>query len=654
MTEKHWIKLYGVEGSTISYRMEEIHAYIAEFDSAKSVFSLNEIAQLHNIVKYLKLADATINEKEKVFQGTARKIIGRYFAERGLDDLNEEYVNLHRPYRNDFWEIFADYQVIKKTSVSQLQVFAALNEVHIGSFLNQKAICDKYKVALKAMLLKEPRHFELFLRKFDSETEVSYDFPAGFTKQEISEWARRYCELPDANTNYLQQLALWSNHHECKIDAKVIVKARRAYESIMSTYFVEGKGISWGIGVSIRHDVPNGVSCEISEGNVIQIDFDRNWLDNERDYPTLLQNLIHVFGFFDKFGRFAFIGSPNAPDTLFDRFRTEGKFAYKQTLDFRIKKTLTGLIFRAYFDYLAHHDIDMEELFSYCFNELFADTFKIDQFFFHSSPMENSYYTRSKALLPEMDSVLKQFDMYQEEGEIDEDLFELQSTSKGYRNIKSLSERKFIYLNSKELEGLLQLMFSEQTSLSIPEKNVEQKSFYKHVMDGITLTDFDEGQQRIILENLKAKDIIGYDVANRIYFKNLLLINLYGIIQSSGYCSLLNFWDELLQLVDDEVEKGNLRYGNTLFSEQESDYISYIMDDQTYSNTLAIRNKITHGSFAKKSSKEHKDYYLELLMILMLYTIRINDELEYQDVKSNPEYKRLDDLADEHGETRLS
>ena len=115
----------------------------------------------------------------------------------------------------------------------------------------------------------------------------------------------------------------------------------------------------------------------------------------------------------------------------------------------------------------------------------------------------------------------------------------------------------------------------------------------------------------------------------------------------------MEFDNELLQLVDDEVEKGNLRYGDTLFSEQESDYISYIMDDKKYSNTLAIRNKITHGSLAKKSAKEHKDFYLELLMILMMYTIRINDELEYQDKKRKEEENQMETLTIEGNKTAL-
>lgn len=103
------------------------------------------------------------------------------------------------------------------------------------------------------------------------------------------------------------------------------------------------------------------------------------------------------------------------------------------------------------------------------------------------------------------------------------------------------------------------------------------------------------------------------------------------MIWDYGYFSVFFFSDDLLEKVEDEVSKGNFRYGNTLFSEQESDYISFIMDNKKYNNGLAIRNKITHGSYAKKSLNKHKEYYLELLMIQLLYTVRINEEIDYQE-----------------------
>jgi hypothetical protein len=647
MTEKHWIKFYGVRDLITHSEMEKVRHYVEEFNSNQGLFNLNEVIQLHNILKYLETMDEPVTEKEKAFQGNAKQMLGRYFSDKGLDDLSEEYSELYNPYVEDFWAIFVNFGGMKKTTVAQFDAFALANDVYIGSFLAQKAICEKYKETLKTMLLREPRYFELFLKKYDSADAVSYEFPPGFTHTEINEWASSYCDLPDANINYLQQLSLWSKQHEYKIEDKVLVKAKKTCETLTESFFSNEKGLYRGISVSIKPEVPEGVVRKELEGNIIEIEYGQEWFDNERDYPTLLQNLIYVFNFFDDYGRFTFIGSEKNSSSFIDLLKTKRKYAFSDTVDFRMRRNAGRLSFLAYFEYLSHNNIDMEELFSYCFNELFSEAYKIDHFFFHSSSKENNFYTRSKALLPEMDSVLKQFDMYQQDGEIDLDLFELKSTSNGYRNIKSLTERKFVYLNSEETKRIIQLIFEDRTGLSYIKNKGEGKSFYKHVLDGIKLSDFNNYQRRGISDTLEATGLIGYDDANRIYFKNNLLVNLYGMIFTAGYCSILNFYGELLQLVEEEVKKGNLRYGNTLFSEQESDYISYIMDDKKYSNTLAIRNKITHGSFAKKSTEEHKEYYLELLMILMMYTIRINNELDYQDIRSNPEYKRRYDLADE-------
>ncbi|MDN5371739.1 MAG: hypothetical protein PWR19_785 [Carnobacterium sp.] len=631
MTENHPIKFYGPNDLATSFELNKVQKYISEFDTTKSDYTLDNIVEIHNVLKYLKLSLIDNDDAMTTFQSVAKKCIGSYFAGKELKDLNEDYKNLYNLYKEDFWEVFVDYKFIKKTSVMQLQKFVEENQVSFGSLLCQKSICDKYNVMLKTMLLKEPRNFELFLRKYDSVSGEKYEFPKGFTNSEISNWARRYCELPDANTNYLKQLSLWSSKQEYKIEDKVLLKAKRASEQITSSYFKVGTGFSWGIGVTIKPDVPEGIAFESSDERLFQVYFDKNWLDDEQDYPTLLNNFIYLFNFFDIFGRFSLIGSQYSSGSLFDMIQTESKYAYKHSLDFNIKRQLYKLSFLAYFDYLAHSDIDMEELFSFCYNELFADAFKNDQFFFTASPEENNFYIRSKSLLPEMDSILKQFDFYQEDGEIDHELFELQSKNNGYRNIKSLTQRKFIYIKAEELLNLCHLLFDNQSRLSFPEKKSGESSFYYYVQEGVTLHDFYDSQQKIISGYLKVHNIIDYDVSNRIYFKNITLINLYKIIWDAGYCSLIEFSDSLLQMVHEEVVNGNLRYGNTLFSEQESDYISYIMDDKKFNNGLAIRNKMTHGSFAKKSAKEHKDYYLELLMILMLYTVRINEELDYQD-----------------------
>lgn len=91
---------------------------------------------------------------------------------------------------------------------------------------------------------------------------------------------------------------------------------------------------------------------------------------------------------------------------------------------------------------------------------------------------------------------------------------------------------------------------------------------------------------------------------------------------------------EVVESINKLYENDDVRYGDTLFSEQEADMISYYMDDKKFGNSMAIRNKITHGRATKKNASEAKMYYLKLLTVLLLYTIRISEELDLLELVS--------------------
>lgn len=65
--------------------------------------------------------------------------------------------------------------------------------------------------------------------------------------------------------------------------------------------------------------------------------------------------------------------------------------------------------------------------------------------------------------------------------------------------------------------------------------------------------------------------------------------------------------EDIHELVEKEIINGNLIYGDTLFSEQEIDYISYILDSKRFSNGLRIRNSIVHEGLSRKKKVNIKN-----------------------------------------------
>lgn len=59
---------------------------------------------------------------------------------------------------------------------------------------------------------------------------------------------------------------------------------------------------------------------------------------------------------------------------------------------------------------------------------------------------------------------------------------------------------------------------------------------------------------------------------------------------------------------------------------------------------LKIRNKITHGVYSKKNDKDYKNYYLSLLGVFLLYTYRIDEELDWYSRQQKKNEKGYTDL----------
>lgn len=203
----------------------------------------------------------------------------------------------------------------------------------------------------------------------------------------------------------------------------------------------------------------------------------------------------------------------------------------------------------------------------------------------------------------------------------------MESQNTNYKLINSLSDKKFVYFNSEEIKNFCILIFDANSSLSNTKNENISVSFFEHVKKGVTLDDYHEYQRKQI-ELLIDKKILLINLCNQLIFKKNTVINIYFLIWNKGYLSTLYMNKNQRDIVDIEVNNNNLKYGNTLFSSQESDYISFIMDNKNFSNGLAIRNKITHGNYGKKKNNNYKIYYLELLKILLLFSVRINEELD--------------------------
>ena len=589
--------------------------YIEEYQPSTEI---NNLIETYLILKLIR--------KENEFS-KFKHLISKFYNDISTNFPNTifeiDYDSINIFYKDVFWELVLDLEKINKDDVSQFESYIKKYNIHTINLKNVTKLISLFPQVIKENFLSRSRNIEFFLNhqsgKFIDSNGLYIKL--GITNEEINNLAREYCQTDNINPNFLQSIVEYKKLSKYEFDDEVKLLAKRKSKEFWEKHFETNEGIHYSISVDIK-PLDSDKLCEPIENGIL---LNKTILDEHHDFPTLLNNF-YLLGFFNHETGLPWLVA-NEETFSFTRFFSPKSNAHFEDYDSHLKNSY-GLLFYAYFKYLKKNDIDIEEIINWYFNIYLETKLNIKGFHFHASNKESSYYERGKSIICEMDSILDQYELFFRHREIDQDLLEIKSKASSYASLKSFNEKKFIKLNNTpDNSALFSALFSNQSPLSFISSKKEHSTFFKHIKEGVKISDFDKyqiKQIRILIEKNLIK--LSNDV---IEFTNFQEINILNKLWKSGtYC--LYYKDKLiLDIAEDLYKKGYCEYSDNLFSEYESNYLSYILDDKKYGNGLKIRNKFSHGKFSYKGEEEHQKYYLELLQIVIFYVMRINDELEF-------------------------
>ncbi len=590
--------------------------YIEAYQTSTEI---NNLIETYLILKLIKKE----NEFSK-FKHLISKFHKDLYTNFPINIFEIDYDSIDIFYKDIFWELVLSLGKINKGDASKFESYIKKYNIQTMTLKNVKKLIDLFPQVIKENFLSQSRNIEFFLNhqsgKF-TDSNGLYN-KLGITNEEINNLARKYCQTDSINPNYLQSIVEYKKLSKYEFDDEIKLLAKRKSDKFWEKHFETNEGFQYSISVGIKPLDSDKLFEPIKNGILLN----KIILDEHHDFPTLLNNYIYLLGFFNHESGLPWLVE-NEETFSFTRYFSHKSNAHYDSY-FPQLKLRHNLLFHAYFDYLKQNEIDVEEIIEWYFNIYLETELDIKGFHFHASNKESSYYERGKSIICEMDSILDQYELFVRNGEINQDLLEIKSKASSYASLKSFNEKKFIKLNNTpDNSALFSTIFSDQSILSYISSKNEHKTFFKHIIDGVKITDFADYQVeqiKILIEKniLKLSDDV-------IKFTNFQEINILNKLWKSGtYC--LYYKDKLiLDIAEDLCKKGYCEYSDNLFSEYESNYLSYILDDKKYGNGLKIRNKFSHGKFGYKKEEEHLQNYLELLQIVIFYVMRINDELEY-------------------------
>lgn len=297
---------------SIGWALEDSEEKLQAFSSESTVENVNEAIELFNIAQLLdtevrlrKWDEDTYNEY-KAKSPLLMKLCAKFFSKINNDSFMEIEECVCISYLEDFWTLVEKFKVYERISKDTFKRFMEDSNPTLLVILKHKRIVDFFGRELSDVLRVSEQTPELIAHNFlEAGEKIRYYFPKELLPSEYEGILKKYVESENPNPNYLHLIMIHNSTKECPISDKLKLSAKKAYHKYWENNQASGTGIGYGVELSFG-DVPDVVSYE-KDGYTIKYTYDIKWLEENLDYPTILNNFKFLFEYFDMFWRCTFV-----------------------------------------------------------------------------------------------------------------------------------------------------------------------------------------------------------------------------------------------------------------------------------------------------------------------------------------------------------
>jgi hypothetical protein len=627
------VLFHGAGDLAAGVHVERVAEIVAQFGPADAPTDITDVLELHHVQLYLEngiLPRAFTAQQEQEAQAKApqlRSAIARFFSR--IDDSNVAAVvaDIDREYHQALAELLGRSKAFDRCDAVRMLDALRATGVGLVTMLASKRLVQAYDAEVRAELLADAKNAEHLVSKYlyDGGREEIH-LPPSFTPADIRDLMDRYIEGPDANPNYVGLIESAPISRVSGVDAKLKLKARRRSVEMNAEFFKNNAGARTGCELTLSESQDDPVTVVLDE-MVTKVTFSARWFEETTDYPSILNNVQHVFGFANPECLLTLPAYPADMSVLERHLGMKGKTDYHFGIWFRSADTKSLLEVRMLHGFLRSKDIDLEKVISWFFGEYLVEEFGAQYFSFTPSGDGTTYLQKVRHLFAEMESVANQFSLYVQDGELDRELLAITADQVRYKLLPTLVEGKYLYATDEtEIVNVLHLLFSDQSRLNyISEDLRDDDAARLLIRHEVAYTDFHE-YQREPLDYLLGLGVLkntGTQVQLADAEQYLVLRSLFHT-EAASYFHLPPAGRAV---ADAMVARGWVTRRSTLLSEAEGEYFNYFLNNVDFSNGPQLRNKYAHGSQPDSGGEDayYRDYLIALRLVLAL-VIKINDD----------------------------
>jgi hypothetical protein len=609
----------------LPYYIERACSLIATLEGFGSLEDIRSVISVYNVIRYV--GDGLGEHLGNPDTTKLKQLLVGFIRSRTPLQILESIAHLSRSLHDDFWSFITAYGISNSLDESLFREFLQSRRPGICPILRHPLLLSRFSQQLKEYFLSDPSNVRFYaeqnLRDRSLDWRGKPTIPNGISVIDFSKLVTDYVNSSSPSHEYLVILSELRT-----LPPRVRLLAKRRAESEMETAL--SSSLIYRAGVEIKFQDQDEPVHESFDNGILIRAFSINWIRDNLDNPTLLNNLINLFGYIDTQGRIA-LCHLESECVAFERIvRLQRTDRYPESHVYLLKNQAALLSLYAYNRILSELGKSIEELLTWFFRDYLAIEFNIQGFHADIPDFSHSLLDKCKLLASEIERILKMYQMYVEDQEIDIQLLSLSTDPLVVSACSSLCEPKYCYLGSQAAENAVYYLYSDQCMLHYDHiLNISHESFAKRLLASPpSLDDFDEYQHREI-EWLISVGYLEIDVDRVVHIKNMYAVGFLGEIYRNGCLAYLSYSREQQLVLDTMLDNGTLRAESSLFSRPEADYINFHLNRCKFINSLDLRNKYAHGSHggSQEDESELRNDYLQLLKILVCVALKINDDL---------------------------
>ena len=605
--------------------------------------NINDVIELYNIKRhidnelYLKIwtQEDIDNFKKKVNE--YGKIVGLFMSRINDSNVINYYEQLLRGYIHSFWELVNSRKIYKQISPENFAIILS-NEPHtIRTILTHKNIVSYYNSVLSDFLMNYPQSAEILIsiyeEKRDFQNKEMY-LPKNLTVQHKEDIISKYLDSEVANMNYFQLIQNARDKNDFKISPKTRLKAKQRYKEETERMFKEKNNGSFKYGVSVCFpEKMTEIKQGELDGSVCNYSYSLDFIKQNSDNYSLFRNFRTLFEYLDAQGRISLVNKGNDLSVLERVFGIHSQNEYRAGIFFKLAEMTSYAQIIGYNKVINDFGNTLENILQVIFTSIFQEKYNFASNAHIAMPPTNtSYIENVKLLAPEFESIIKQYKLFVEDGNIDFDLLQITSSPCTIKEIPSLEPNKYLYLkdDNQEIVACSNLFFSDQTSLAYvePFKDKHYHCLFNLLVNEQVSYNNYEDYQKPKINYLIDKGLLFLDEKNFIQIVNNARVLILKDLRENEVASFY-YYSPFFQKEAKEMERQNMIFfESSLFSKPEQRYFNYFLNKSEFTNGLDLRNRYLHGTQVNpKDTQRHEYAYFTYLKLLILAFLKIEDDL---------------------------